>query len=597
MNKHIRNFCIIAHIDHGKSTLADRFLELTETISKREMKEQVLDQMELEREKQITIKLQPVQMDYQSQGQKYSLNLIDTPGHVDFSYEVSRSLAACEGAILLVDATQGIEAQTLANAHLAIEQGLEIIPVVNKIDLPNADPGKRAKELAEFLGIDQKEVLLVSAKKGEGVKEILDRVVEKVPSPEDNSKKPLRALIFDSQFDPYKGVVAYVRVFDGELRSGTELVFKVSTAKIKSLELGVLKPKFVKKGKLSNGEIGYLVTGLKEINQCQVGDTIILDKNLESIKPLPGYEEINPFVYAGFFCKDGDDYPILKDALEKLKLNDAALVFEPEKSKALGFGFRCGFLGLLHLEIIQERLKREFDLDLLITTPSVSYKIKGKSEKIEIIHSPIELPTPDQIIEILEPWVKVEIITPEEYLGRVMELVQDKRGIYENTDYLGEKRVLLKYQMPLAEVIIDFYDQLKSASSGYASMNYILEDYRKTDLVKLEVLIAGDKIEALSQLVYAPKIDRIARNLAKKLKETIPKQMFEVPIQITRNGEIIARETLGAMRKDVTAKLYGGDVSRKQKLLKKQKKGKKKMKEMGKIDLPQEVYWSVLKRK
>ncbi|MFC1686676.1 translation elongation factor 4 [Patescibacteria group bacterium] len=597
MNKHIRNFCIIAHIDHGKSTLADRFLELTETISKREMKEQVLDQMELEREKQITIKLQPVQMDYQSQGQKYSLNLIDTPGHVDFSYEVSRSLAACEGAILLVDATQGIEAQTLANAHLAIEQGLEIIPVVNKIDLPNADPEKRAKELAEFLGIDQKEVLLVSAKKGEGVKEILDRVVEKVPSPEDNSKKSLRALIFDSQFDPYKGVVAYVRVFDGELRSGTELVFKVSTAKIKSLELGVLKPKFVKKGKLSNGEIGYLVTGLKEINQCQVGDTIILDKDLESIKPLPGYEEINPFVYAGFFCKDGDDYPILKDALEKLKLNDAALVFEPEKSKALGFGFRCGFLGLLHLEIIQERLKREFDLDLLITTPSVSYKIKGKNEKIEIIHSPIELPTPDQIIEILEPWVKVEIITPEEYLGRVMELVQDKRGIYENTDYLGEKRVLLKYQMPLAEVIIDFYDQLKSASSGYASMNYILEDYRKTDLVKLEVLIAGDKIEALSQLVYAPKIERIARNLAKKLKETIPKQMFEVPIQITRNGEIIARETLGAMRKDVTAKLYGGDVSRKQKLLKKQKKGKKKMKEMGKIDLPQEVYWSVLKRK
>jgi len=592
-----RNFCIIAHIDHGKSTLADRFLELTETISKREMKEQVLDQMELEREKQITIKLQPVQMEYNDQGQKHLLNLIDTPGHVDFTYEVSRSLAACEGAILLVDASQGIEAQTLANAHLAIEQGLTIIPVVNKIDLPNAEPEKRTRELSEFLGVDQNEVLKVSAKEGKGVKEILDKVVEKIPPPKDNSKKPLRALIFDSQFDPYKGIVAYVRVFDGKLESGVELAFKASAAKIKPLELGVLKPKFAVRDRLANGEIGYLVTGLKELDQCQVGDTIVLAKDLESIKSLPGYKEVKPFVYAGLFCKDGDDYPILKDALEKLRLNDAALMFEPEKSKALGFGFRCGFLGLLHLEIIQERLKREFDLDLLITTPSVSYKIELKDKKVETVHSPIELPDPNQIMKISEPWMNLEIITPEEYLGRVMELVKDKRGIYENTEYLGEKRVLLKYKMPLSEVIIDFYDQLKSASSGYASMNYTLEDFHKTDLVKLEVLIASDKVEALSQLIYAKKADWIARNLAKKLKETVPKQMFEVPIQVTRNGEIIARETVRALRKDVTAKLYGGDVTRKQKLLKKQKKGKKKMKALGKIDLPQEVYWSVLKRK
>jgi len=592
-----RNFCIIAHIDHGKSTLADRFLELTETISKREMKEQVLDQMELEREKQITIKLQPVQMEYNDQGQKHLLNLIDTPGHVDFTYEVSRSLAACEGAILLVDASQGIEAQTLANAHLAIEQGLTIIPVVNKIDLPNAEPEKRTRELSEFLGVDQNEVLKVSAKEGKGVKEILDKVVEKIPPPKDNSKKPLRALIFDSQFDPYKGIVAYVRVFDGKLESGAELAFKASAAKIKPLELGVLKPKFAVRDRLANGEIGYLVTGLKELDQCQVGDTIVLAKDLESIKSLPGYKEVKPFVYAGLFCKDGDDYPILKDALEKLRLNDAALMFEPEKSKALGFGFRCGFLGLLHLEIIQERLKREFDLDLLITAPSVSYKIELKDKKVETVHSPIELPDSNRIMKISEPWMNLEIITPEEYLGRVMELVKDKRGIYENTEYLGEKRALLKYKMPLSEVIIDFYDQLKSASSGYASMNYTLEDFHKTDLAKLEVLIASDKVEALSQLVYAKKADRIARNLAKKLKETVPKQMFEVPIQVTRNGEIIARETVRALRKDVTAKLYGGDVTRKQKLLKKQKKGKKKMKALGKIDLPQEVYWSVLKRK
>jgi len=577
--------------------LADRFLELTETISKREMKEQVLDQMELEREKQITIKLQPVQMEYNDQGQKHLLNLIDTPGHVDFTYEVSRSLAACEGAILLVDASQGIEAQTLANAHLAIEQGLTIIPVVNKIDLPNAEPEKRTRELSEFLGVDQNEVLKVSAKEGKGVKEILDKVVEKIPPPKDNSKKPLRALIFDSQFDPYKGIVAYVRIFDGKLESGVELAFKASAAKIKPLELGVLKPKFAVRDRLANGEIGYLVTGLKELDQCQVGDTIVLAKDLENIKSLSGYKEVKPFVYAGLFCKDGDDYPILKDALEKLRLNDAALMFEPEKSKALGFGFRCGFLGLLHLEIIQERLKREFDLDLLITTPSVSYKIELKNKKVEIVHSPIELPDSNRIMKISEPWVNLEIITPEEYLGRVMELVKDKRGIYENTEYLGEKRVLLKYKMPLSEVIIDFYDQLKSASSGYASMNYILEDFHKTDLVKLEVLIASDKVEALSQLVYAKKADRIAKNLAKKLKETVPKQMFEVPIQVTRNGEIIARETVRALRKDVTAKLYGGDVTRKQKLLKKQKKGKKKMKALGKIDLPQEVYWSVLKRK
>jgi len=592
-----RNFCIIAHIDHGKSTLADRFLELTKTIDPREMKDQILDQMDLEREKQITIKLQPVQMEYTYNGQQYLLNLIDTPGHVDFTYEVSRSLAACEGAILLVDATQGIEAQTLANAHLAIDQGLVIIPAVNKIDLPNAEPEKRAEELAKFLDIDQSEVLLVSAKEGKEVKELLEKVIEKVSAPKDNSKEPLRALVFDSKFDSYKGVVAYVRVFDGELTKETELAFKATKTKIKPLELGVLKPKFVSREKIANGEIGYIVTGLKDLTQCQVGDTIVLAKDLETVEPLPGYKKVKPFVYAGFFCKDGDDYPELKVALEKLKLNDAALVFEPERSKALGFGFRCGFLGLLHLEVIQERLKREFDLDLLITTPSVSYQIVLTNKKQLVVHSAIELPEQNQIKEISEPWVNLEIITPNEYLGRVMELVQNKRGIYKNTGYLGTQRAVLYYEMPLSEVIIDFYDQLKSVSSGYASMNYDFIDYRKTELAKLEVLIAGEKVEALSQLIFKDKAERIARYLAKRLKETIPRQMFEVPIQVARNGEIIARETLGAMRKDVTEKLYGGDVSRKKKLLEKQKKGKKKMKILGKLDLPQEVYWAVLKKK
>ncbi len=596
MNKFIRNFSIIAHIDHGKSTLADRFLELTKTVSEREMQDQLLDQMELEREKQITIKLQPVQMEYVYKDSKYLLNLIDTPGHVDFTYEVSRSLAACEGAVLLVDASQGIEAQTLANAHLAIEHGLEIIPVVNKIDLPNAEPEKRAKELADFLGVKQDTVILVSAKEGKGIEEILKRVITKIPSPQDNQNKISRALVFDSKFDSYKGVVAYVRVFDGEIEVGAELAFKMSKAKLKPTEVGVLKPAFSAKNKIANGEIGYVVTGFKDLSLCRVGDTLTELNNLEKIKPLPGYKEIKPFVYAGFFCKDGDDYPTLKDALEKLKLSDAALTFEAEKSKALGFGFRCGFLGLLHLEIIQERLKREFDLDLLITAPSVSYKVVLQNKKEIVVKGPSELPAMGTIESISEPWVNLEIITPENYLGRIMKLVQEKRGIYKNTEYLGEKRTLLTYEMPLAEVIIDFYDQLKSASAGYASMNYTIKDYRKTDLVKLEILIAGEKVAALSQLIFKNKADRTSRAIAKKLKATVPKQMFEVPIQVARNGEIIARETLGAMRKDVTAKLYGGDVTRKQKLLKKQKKGKKKMKEMGKIDLPQEVYWSVLKR-
>ncbi|MBU4332734.1 translation elongation factor 4 [Patescibacteria group bacterium] len=650
----IRNFCIIAHIDHGKSTLADRFLELTHTVSQRDMKEQVLDQMELEREKGITIKLTPVRMkyiplslsnsslNYQASGKEYILNLIDTPGHVDFTYEVSRSLAAVEGAILLVDATKGIQAQTLSNLYLALEQDLAIILVVNKIDLPNADVAKTKKEMASLLGVDELEILEVSAKKGTGVEKVLERVVRDVPAPISpasfraisSSKRageqpsargstgaldPVRALIFDSQFDEYKGVLAYVRVFDGQMRAGDKVKFAATGKESEVLEVGVFTPKLKKTEQLEAGEIGYVVTGLKQVEVCRVGDTIVGT----GVNPLPGYKEVKPMVFAGIHCKEGSDFNKLREALQKLKLTDAALNFEPENSPALGFGFRCGFLGLLHLEIIQERLRREYELELVVTTPSVAYKINLKNGKQVVIHSPQELPNPNDYETVSEPWMKIDIITPEDYFGNVMKLLQDRSGVYKTTEYLthGQSegavprteaqggygaRVILHYEIPLSFLLTDFYDKLKSATSGYASMNYEFLEYRLAELEKIDILVAEEKIEALSAIVYKKRAYQEARAIVKKLKEAIPRQMFEVKIQAAvgyqeargneGGGKIIASERISAMRKDVTAKLYGGDVTRKRKLLEKQKKGKKKMKSHGRVDIPTEAYLAVLKR-
>ena len=587
----IRNFCIIAHIDHGKSTLSDRFLEITKTIEKRDMHAQLLDTMELEQERGITIKLQPARMEYQG----HILNLIDTPGHVDFTYEVSRSLAAVEGAILVVDASQGIEAQTLSNIYLAMEHNLEIIPVINKIDLPHAEPEKVAQEIIDLLGVKREEIILASGKTGEGVDKILERVIEKVPAPIGDPKKPFRALIFDSFYDTYKGVVAYVRVIDGNLPKGQKLYMVSSKSGAESIEVGYMKPVFVPKEEIKTGEIGYIVTGLKDVSGARVGDTVTLaaDKDVEV---LPGYKTVKPFVFAGIYTTEGDEYPMLREALGKLSLSDSSLSYEPEVSSALGFGFRCGFLGLLHMDIVKERLEREFNLDLIVTIPSVAYEIEKTNREVIVINSPAELPEIMQIKEIREPWVKLEIVTPSTYIGVVMELISNRRGIFKTIDYLEASRVVIKSEMPLSQIVTDFFDQLKSISSGYASMSYEFIEYRPGDLVKVDIYIAETIVDTLSLLVHRSEAQSVGKNVVEKLKSLIPKQLFKVALQAAIGGKIIAREDIPAMRKDVTAKLYGGDVSRKNKLLNKQKEGKKRMKKFGKVEIPSGVFMELLKK-
>lgn len=591
----IRNFCIIAHIDHGKSTLADRFLEVTGTIQKREMKEQLLDTMDLERERGITIKLQPVRMKWKAGEDEYTLNLIDTPGHVDFSYEVSRSLAAVEGAILLVDASQGIEAQTLSNVYMALEHDLEIIPVINKIDLPHAEPEKVAKEIEEVLGVQKSDIIFASGKSGEGVEEILNRVVEKVPAPKGDDKAAPRALIFDSFFDSYRGVITYVRVFDGEFKKGDKIQMIATKTNAEALELGHLSPTLTAEKSLETGQIGYIVTGLKEVGEARVGDTITGFGQITA-KALPGYKKVTPFVFAGIFTTSGEDYPVLKEALEKLSLSDSSLVYEPESSQALGFGFRCGFLGLLHLEIVKERLEREFNLDLIVTTPSVTYRVfKTNGEELEI-HNPSELPDMSEVAELREPWLKIEIITPKDYTGSIMKLVQEKRGIQTGMSYIEENRVILTYEIPMASVVTDFYDSLKSISSGYASMSYEVLDFRASDLVKVDVLVSANKVDALSTIIHKDESYKTGLAIVTKLKESIPKQQFKITLQAAIGSKIIAREDISAFRKDVTAKLYGGDVTRKNKLLEKQKKGKKKMKAIGNVEIPTQAFLDLLKK-
>ncbi|MBD3248253.1 elongation factor 4 [Candidatus Falkowbacteria bacterium] len=592
--KNIRNFCIIAHIDHGKSTLSDRMLEITNTIESRKMKEQVLDRMDIERERGITIKLQPVTMSYNG----YILNLIDTPGHVDFTYEVSRSLAAVEAAILLVDATQGIQAQTLANLYLAIEQNLEIIPVINKIDLPAADVPKVKNEIVKLIGCSEDEILSVSAKTGAGVAELLEKVIEKTPAPKIDDNKPPRALIFDSNYDEYKGVVAYVRMVDGILKKKDDIKLFSTGAESDVLDIGVFSPDYKPTGELSAGEVGYIVTGFKEVSECRVGDTITAKKAVSEIEPLKGYEQIKPMVFAGIFPREGNDYDDLRDAIERLKLNDASLSFEPERSEALGLGFRCGFLGLLHLEIFQERLRREHGLDLIVTVPSVAYRVLKKSGEELVIRTPQKMPDPTETEKIEEPWVKLDVILPQEYIGNVMELAQSKRAVYKNTEYLDESRVILHYEIPMASILTDFYDKIKSVSSGYASINYEYLDYRQADVVKMDILVAEDPVEALATIVYRDDAFHQGKEVVKILKENLPKQMFVLKLQAAVGGKIIASERISAMRKDVTAKLYGGDVSRKRKLLEKQKKGKKKMMAAGKgsVEIPPETFVKILKK-
>jgi GTP-binding protein LepA len=592
----IRNFSIVAHIDHGKSTLADRLLEATHTIDPRQMTSQVLDNMELEREKGITIKARAVRLHYDAaDGQTYALNLIDTPGHVDFTYEVSRSLQACEGAILVVDASQGVEAQTLANAHLAMGQQLVIVPVLNKIDLPSADPEMVMGELEESLAIPREEVLLASAKDGTGVQAVLEAVVARVPPPAGDPNAPLRALVFDSHYDAYKGVVAYVRVENGTLHTHERLRLIASQAESDILELGYFRPGPVATRSLSSGEVGYVATGLKNIRDVQVGDTLTSAAR-PAREPLPGYKEPLPLVFAGIYPMRGDDYPLLRDALDKLHLNDAGFVYEPESSVALGFGFRCGFLGLLHMEIVQERLEREFALDLIASAPSVEYRVKriNRDEEL-VVDNPAQMPNAGEIERISEPWVSADVITPTDYIGPIMELATGRRAHFLNMEYLDPKRVNMHFEVPLADLIVDFYDQLKSRSSGYASLDYTYIGYRPGELVKLEVLVAGEPVDALSLIVHRAEAYRSGKALVEKLKELIPRQMFEVPIQAAIGSHIISRETIRAMRKNVLAKCYGGDITRKRKLLEKQKEGKQRMKRIGSVEIPQEAFLAVLR--
>ncbi len=644
----IRNFCIIAHIDHGKSTLADRLIEFTHTVEDRKMKEQLLDQMDLERERGITIKLQPVRMRYRKQitvnseqktgsgeqitenseqiadnreqltrnkeqltgsGQPgmreaqsdtdYILNLIDTPGHVDFHYEVSRSLAAVEGAVLLVDATKGVQAQTLANLYLAIEQGLEIIPVVNKIDLPNAQVDKTKKEIVHILGCSEDDILLASGKTGIGVREILDRIVERVPCPKGDTDKPLRALIFDSVYDTYKGVVAYVRLIDGAVSRDTALHMIGTGEGSLAIEVGTFHPQLVTAKELSAGDIGYIATGLKEVSHCRVGDTVTVrprERESFTVAALPGYREMKPVVYASLYPVEGDEYGLMRDALDKLRLNDAAFMFEPESNQALGRGFRCGFLGLLHMEIIQERLRREFNMEPTITTPSVVYELQLRGGTRVPMYAPSDMPDPAGIEKIFEPYVELSIVVPSEYLGNVMNLSQSIRAEYKNTEYIDSERVLLVFHAPLMDVIVNFHDELKSATAGYASMNYEPIGYRESDVVKLDIMVAGDRVDAFSRMIPKARAFDEGKRTTEKLKDAIPRQNFAVAIQATIGGKVIARSTISAFRKDVTAKLYGGDFSRKKKLLEKQKKGKKRMESLGRVSIPSEAFLAILKK-
>ena len=591
---HIRNFCIIAHIDHGKTTLSDRLLEFTRTVAMRQMEDQMLDAMDLERERGITIKMHPVTLTYPAKdGRSYELNFIDTPGHVDFSSEVTRSLAACEGALLVIDAAQGIEAQTLANYHLALEQNLTIIPVINKIDLPAADPERVKKEIEELLVIEGSEAILASAKEGIGIHEILEAIVARVPPPRGNDAH-VRGLVFDAQFDPYRGVVSYVRVTDGTLRAGTRFMSMNQKKVYEATEVGVFKPEMRKTDALDIGNVGYIIANIKSLGDIDVGDTLTEAAN-PAPEPLPGYKPIVPMVYCGLYPNEGVEVSELREALEKLSLNDSALHFEPESSIALGFGFRCGFLGLLHMEIVQERLERNYDLDLIATSPSVVFRVTMTDGTIENIDNPAKLPARDKIAVMEEPYVKSTVITPPEYVGAIMELTQNRRGTLSNMEYLADGRVILTYEMPLIEVIIDYFDRLKSSTKGYASLDYELIGYREGDLVKLEILLNAEPVDALSSIVAREKAPARGRNLVEKLKELIPRQMFDVPIQAAIGGKIVARETVGAMRKNVLAKCYGGDITRKRKLLEKQKVGKERMKRVGKVDLPQEAFMAVLR--
>ncbi len=593
--RNIRNFSIIAHIDHGKTTLSDRLLERTGTVSSREMAEQLLDSMDLEREKGITIKARAVRMTYRaSDGQSYELNLIDTPGHVDFNYEVSRSLAACEGALLVVDAVQGIEAQTLANTYLALEHDLEIVPVINKIDLPNAAPDKVAREIEDVIGIPADQVLRVSAKEGVGIDEVLEAIVRRIPAPRGDPAAPLRALIFDSHYDVYKGVIAYVRVVDGSIPSQARLVMHSTGKETEALEIGCFTPEMVAVDSLETGEVGYVATGLKNVADCHVGDTIMLADN-RAAEPLPGYRPAKPMVFAGLYPVESNDYQYLRDALEKLKLNDAALSFEPESSAALGFGFRCGFLGLLHMEIVQERIEREYKLNILTTSPSVEYQVTTTKGVTLTIDNPSDLPPPNEISEIAEPWVKISVVTPSRYIGAIMELVSQRRGVFDKMEYLDEQRVLLTYDVPFSEILVEFYDQLKSRTQGYASLDYTFEGYRTERLVKLEILVNGQPVDALSMITHVDHAYPRGKELVEKLRKLIPRQLFEVPIQAAIGSRVIARETIPAMRKNVLAKCYGGDVTRKRKLLEKQAEGKKRMKRVGNVEIPQEAFMAVLK--
>ena len=594
-NKHIRNFSIIAHIDHGKSTLADRLIEDTGTLSEREMEDQVLDNMDLERERGITIKAQTVRLDYRAKdGEMYELNFIDTPGHVDFNYEVSRSLAACEGALLVVDATQGVEAQTIANVYMAMENDLDIIPVINKIDLPSAEPEKVKKEIEDGIGLDVSTAVMASAKTGEGIKEILESIVDYIPAPEGTDDEKLRALIFDSYFDSYKGVIAHIRLMDGYIKKGMRLRMMATGKEFEVTDVGCFKPQPVDIGELHAGEVGFVAGSLKDVRDVRVGDTITsVDDPAED--PLPGYRGVTPMVYCGMYPVDSADYDNLKDALEKLQLNDAALVFEPETSIALGFGFRCGFLGLLHMDVIQERLEREYGLKLIMTAPSVIYKVYKTDGTLINVDNPAKLPPQTEIEHMEEPYVKATVIVPNDYVGPVMEISQNKRGIYKSMDYLDQNRVMLIYEIPLNEIIFDYFDKLKSSTRGYASLDYELAGYRPSKLVKVDIMLNGEIVDALSSIVHADNAASRGRQLARKLKDIIPRQQFEIPVQAAIGSKIIARENVRAMRKDVLAKCYGGDITRKRKLLEKQKEGKKRMKAVGSVEVPQEAFMAILK--
>ncbi|MGI6558755.1 MAG: translation elongation factor 4 [Limnochordia bacterium] len=591
----IRNFCIIAHIDHGKSTLADRLLQQTNTVSEREMVDQILDQMDLERERGITIKLQAVRLEYAAKnGQTYILNLIDTPGHVDFSYEVSRSLAACEGALLVIDASQGIEAQTLANLYMALDNDLEIIPVINKIDLPNAEVERVLGELEETIGFDRDQVILASAKTGEGVGEILEAVVQRIPPPRGNPQAPLKALIFDSHYDVYRGAVAYIRVVDGVVKVGEGIKMMSSGREFEVTQLGVFRPQMVSVEELAAGEVGCLLASLKDVKDTRVGDTIT-HTNRPAADPLPGYRAARPMVYAGLYPVNNEDFEDLRTALEKLQLNDASLSFEPETSAALGFGFRCGFLGLLHMEIVQERLERQFDLNLITTAPNVVYRVTTTDGETLVVDNPASFPPQGAILSIEEPYVDATVIVPSDFAGPVMELCQDRRGTFQTMEYITPERMVIRYSLPLSEILLDFFDRLKSRTRGYASLDYEFRGYQESDLVKLDVLLNGKPVDALSCIVHRSRAQKRGRQLAEKLKEVIPRQLFEVPIQAAIGGKIIARETVRALRKDVLAKCYGGDVTRKRKLLEKQREGKRRMKQFGDVEVPQEAFMAILK--